>query len=506
MSNENDRSGHTWDDQDESEAPRSFREAYLDAMNPQRPRSDHAPQPETPDRAGGRGRIRNAPGSGRISAEGDERSARPRPTRQSRDEVYARLRQRPRPPIYAREQDEPRPAPTAQQGRARRRPAEAPHRTRGAQPGGVPRARSRTAEYDEYDEYEVYEVSERAGTGRRAGAPPRPRRGRRAFSVVLTGCLGGVITLVVLAAVIGFLLVHNTPLGQNLGVGRSTYTRTDQQALALGNATQLVVKSQAGNILVNTDRSASSASVSSVRRVQASSQSDANTRLRSIELSTRQISQGADPSCIASSCLLLTASVPPENSSGLFGGGNRATIDLTITLPVSFSNPVSPSLLSVRANAGNVVVNGFNGILNLNSIAGNISVAHNSLIFAGTCIQTTHGNVTIAQGSFFDPNQPSSLVPCRGTTSTGAHPWFSVNSGVGNVDIELRADNTNLVLDALSVKGAIHDSFGLAIPTASDGSAAYHGPLVPNANPVASLYIIASTGDITIHKQEQARA
>lgn len=519
MSNENDRSERHWHDQDENETPRSFREAYLNAMNPHRPRprSSNVPQEdeqETPGQAGGRARARNAPGSGRIYEESNERPARPRLTKQSRAEVYARLRQRPRQPIYAREQDETRNEPPTRannqgQSTARRIPQEtssshqsggraAPRVPGGTATGAADRSRLREVEYDEYD---AYEVSESPWRTRREPAHRRRRRGRRVLSTVLTGCLGGIITLVIVAAVIGFLVLHNTPLGQNLGVSKSTYSRSDQQTLTLGNATQFIVKNQAGNILVNTDRSTSSASVVSVKKVQASSQGEANTRFRAIGLISRQISQGADPSCTASFCLLVTATVPPGLSSGPFGGSNGETVDLTITLPGSFSNPVSPSTLTASTNAGNIAVNGFNGILNLNSTAGDVSVAHNSVIFAGTCIQTTHGTVTIDQGSFFDPNQPSNLVPCKNTTSSSTHPWFSINSGVGNVNITLRSDNTDLVLDALAVKGQIHNSFGPAIPTASDGSTTYHGPLLPNTNPIASLYIIASTGDITIRKQ-----
>jgi hypothetical protein len=144
-------------------------------------------------------------------------------------------------------------------------------------------------------------------------------------------------------------------------------------------------------------------------------------------------------------------------------------------------------------------VSGFNGILNLTGRAGNISVSH-ALIYAGTCIQTNQGNVVVGQGSFFDLNQSSNQVPCSTTTSAGAHPWFNIKSGVGNVDITLPANSTNLLLDANTNNGKISDDFGQNIPTASDGSATYHGPLLPNTNPAASLYVSTSTGDITIRK------
>ena len=519
MSKENDRSENTWSDQDEGETPRSFREAYLHLTNQNRPRprSSNIPQanaPETPDRPDSRARSRSAPGGGRIYEEGDERLSRPRPTKQSREEVYARLRQRPRQPIYARDQEETRPRPPAQmknQGRptARRVPDEeypgsqAPtpptrRASRNAASGSANRPGPRETGYDEYDEYDV-EVIESSRGGRRP--PARPRRGGRVFSTVLTGCLGGIITLIVVAAVVIFLLLHNTPLGQNLGIGKTTYTQAARQTLALGSATQVIVKSLAGNVTVTIDQGASGATLSSVRKVLASSQSDANSQFRALTLTTKQIGKGADPACTAGSCLLISATVPTTGNGNLLGGGNGDTIDLTLTLPASFNSPdpLSPYTISVNAQGGDIAVSGFNGILNLTGRAGNISVSH-ALIYAGTCIQTNQGNVVVGQGSFFDLNQSSNQVPCSATTSTGAHPWFNIKSGVGNVDITLPANSTNLLLDANTNNGKISDDFGQNIPTASDGSATYHGPLLPNTNPAASLYVSTSTGDITIRK------
>jgi hypothetical protein len=515
MSKENDRSENTWDDQDESEMPRGFREAYLDSIsqNRPRPRSSNIPQakaPETPGRPGSRAR----PGGGRIYEEGDERSSRPRPIKQSREEVYARLRQRPRRPVYARDQEETPsrpPAQTRDQGRsvARRVPAEeypeaqepAPPMRRASRPaasGGAPRPGRRETGYEEYDEYDV-EVIER---GRGARRPPtRRRRGGRVFSTLLTGCLGGILTLIVVAAVVVFLLLHNTPLGQNLGVGKTTYTQTARQTLALGSATQVIVKSMAGNVTVTIDQGASSATLSSIRKVLASSQSDANSQFRALTLTPRQIGKGADPACTADSCLLITASVPTTSDGSLLGGGNGNTLDLTLTLPASFNSPdpLAPYTINVNAQGGDIAVSGFNGILNLTGRAGNISVSH-ALIYAGTCIQTNQGNVVVGQGSFFDLNQSSNQVPCSATTSTGAHPWFNIKSGVGNVDITLPANSADVLLDANTNNGKISDDFGRNIPTASDGSATYHGPLLPNTNPTASLYVSTSTGDIMIRK------
>lgn len=513
MSNENDRSESTWSNRDESEAHFSFREAYLNAMNRQRPRSGNIPQesePETPGRPLNRARPRGAPGGGRIYEEGDERPSRPRPAKQSREEVYARLRQRPRQPVYARNQDETRARPPARaknQSPARRVPGEeypyhqstspaTPRASRSGTPSSARRPRPGETAYDEH------EVVEGDRGNRRAPTHPRRRRDRRVFSTVLTGCLGGIITLAVVAAVIVFFLLNNTPLSQNLGIGKSIYTQSGRQTLTLGSATQVIVKSLAGKVAITIDQGANSASLSSVRKVLASSQGDANSQFRSLALTTKQIGQGADPSCTASSCLLITATVPTSGSGNPLGGGNGDTIDLTLTLPASFNSPdpLSPYTISVNAQGGDIAVNGFNGIFNLTGRAGNISVAH-ALIYAGTCIQTNRGNVAIDQGSFFDLNQASNQVPCTTTTTTGAHPWFNVKSGVGNVDITLPANSTNLLLDANTNNGKISDDFGQNIPTGSDGSATYHGPLLPNTNPTASLYVSTSTGDITIRKQ-----
>lgn len=535
MSKKNDRSrGNRGDEYDEyygEETPRTFRDRSFNAAYPQRPRprsrdTSQDDTQETPDRPGNRRRSPSAPGGGRIYEESDERPSRPRPTRQSREEVYARLRQRPRQPIYSRNQDETRlgPPPQAQarkpgQPTPRRAQSEedeypyqqpAPRRTRdndydyarqlpraphsSARPSR--RANEQYDEYEEYDEYDEYEVIQpnRRQQQRKRG------RGRSVFSTLLVGCLGGLLTLIVVAAIIVFLVLHNTPLGSNLGIGKATYTQQNQQALALGHATQLIIRNQAGNVSVSVAQNASSATVASVKRVQAGSQDDANGQFRQITLTTKQIGQGADPACTASSCLLITTTLPAASGGSLLGSGNGDSIDLTVTLPASFSSPFSPYTLAVNANAGNITVNGFNGILNLSGSAGNMSINH-ALIYAGTCIQTTHGNITVAQGSFFDLDQSSKLVPCSTTISTGAHPWFNIRSGVGNVDITLLTNSTNILLDANTNDGKISDDFGLNIPGSSDGSASYHGPLLSNTNPTASLYVATSTGNITLHRQ-----
>lgn len=525
MSNENEQPANPWEDEDETEI--TVRDPYLQASNQNRPqpRSGDSPQ-NTSEGIGRRPRPRGVPGSAHFyeEIESDEPSARPRPTRQSRAEVEARLRQRARQPIYTRDQEEPpRVRPAAQT----RKPS--PHASsRGTedtgyaypQPAPVPRPRptrdfpaTRTTHdfardmpdqripepYDEYDEYEVIEEREYQPFHKHER---KHRRGGRMFSTLLTGCLGGLLTLIVVAGVLVFLVIHNTPLGQNLGVSKSTVNQSPQtQALTLGSATQLIIKDQAGNVTVHVDQNASTASLSSVKHVQASSQNDANSQFKQIKLSVRSIAQGVDPACLASTCLLINATTP-TTSGGIFGGSNGDSIDLAVTLPTSFNSPIpsAPTIVTVSANAGNINVSSFNGVLNLNGNAGNINITH-TLIFAGTCIQTLHGNITVTQESIFDLASPSKLVPCSNTVSSDPNrPWFNIKSGVGNLDITLTTNLDNLLLDANTNNGKITDDFNLNI-TSSDDSYTYHGPIVAHTSPTASLYIATSTGNIALHKQ-----
>lgn len=512
MSKQNDQSKNNWDDEDETEEPRTFRDAYLDAVNQNRPRPRSNDIPPAPTR---RPRPRGVPGSARIyeETENDRQETRPRRARQSREEVEARLRQRPRQPIYTRNQAESRDQPPARPRKQPRReptedypyqqqaPARSPHPEPAPPARANPRAPRQYNDYEEYDEYEVIQE-------RRPPQPYRRKHGRtrRAFTTILTGCLGGLITLIVVVAVLAFLILHNTPLGKSLNIGKSPHTQASTQAVPLGGAGEVLIKNQAGNITiaVSTDPKVSNISLNSIKQVQASSDSDANNQFKQIVLTTKTISQKDDPACLTGTCLLINATVPTTASGGLLGGGSSASVDLKITLPASFNSPDPnhPTILSASANAGNITVNSFNGVLNLNGKAGNISIAH-TLIFAGTCVQTLHGDITVNQGSFFDLTLPSRTVPCSNTSSDQQHPWFNIKSGVGNVAITLTTDPNkplSLLLDANTNDGKITGDFGLNITT-SNGSDTYHGPLLPNTHPTASLYVAASTGNIELHKQ-----
>ncbi|MGH2479965.1 MAG: hypothetical protein ACRDHW_09955, partial [Ktedonobacteraceae bacterium] len=264
-------------------------------------------------------------------------------------------------------------------------------------------------------------------------------------------------------------------------------------------------KNQVGNVLirVGSGSNSNSASLTSVKTVYAGSSSEADSLFRKIALNVQLISQGSDSACTASSCLLVTAALPANTNTSFFGSGLGPTMDLTLALPTSFNSPdpLTPHTITASTVSGTLSVDGFNGILNLTGDSNKISVTH-ALIFAGSCLQTMQGDITVGTGSIFDLARPSRLVPCSaGSSSSGTHPWFNVRSGRGNVEISLTAPSTNLLLDANTNNGKISDDFNLNIPGTSDGSASYHGPLLAGSTPTASLYVFASTGNIGIHKQ-----
>jgi len=93
------------------------------------------------------------------------------------------------------------------------------------------------------------------------------------------------------------------------------------------------------------------------------------------------------------------------------------------------------------------------------------------------------------------------LIPCTANTTRNPHPWFSIKSEVGNVDVTLSAETTNVILDASTNSGKINLSdFNLNIQQNSDGSASYDGPLIAGTSPTAELVLGVSTGNITLHK------
>ncbi|HLI06658.1 MAG TPA: hypothetical protein VKV40_08830 [Ktedonobacteraceae bacterium] len=340
---------------------------------------------------------------------------------------------------------------------------------------------------DDYDEYED-ERYRRPRT--RASARRRPRRRRRTWPILLLGCLGGILLVVVAIAVLIFVAVNRTvgtmPLPGGIpgsvpvpGIGGnnpSTFTKTDVQLLPIpgGTIAQVQVHNQIGNITLNTDPSAQQVTVTALKTVKAASQSVAQP-----DFNHMQVQSAFDQT---TKTLTVSASVP--NSSGSLLGSHNDTIDLTIVLPASSpDNGNSPVPLDIETSVGNIQVTGLNGVMTVKDDIGNVTVQ--GQLFDGSHLETGTGNVTF-----------------NGSLDTTLNPQanYKFQCEVGNLNVTLPA-TTNVTLDANTNVGNIKSAFPINVQS-SDGSASYYGPLLPNASPAPTVTLVldVSSGNIGLQK------
>jgi len=418
-------------------------------------------------------RLRRRPRSSRDAY--DDLSARPkqrkhderyhqrrRMSRQSREEAYTRMRQRSRQPIYPR--DETYDAYSYPQ--QRRYPPVDPEVEEYNRPAPRPRARPQPTQQTE-------------------------RRRRSFWSTLLIGCIGGIITIALVLGVIAFMLFRTKPfiIGN---IGKTSYTKQLQQSLPITvGVKQLQIHNRVGNISIIVDTAATQGTLTVVKKIQASSSSNADQEFGRMPV---DVQTGSDPS-------ILTVNATVPNTSGGLLASSTDSVDLTLVLPSSVvnSNPTSPFTLSADVSAtGDISVQNFNGLLTLTDNTGNISVTH-GLLVEGSCLQTNNGNATF--DGLLGINTDSGLIPCTTNTTQNSHPWFSIKSGTGNIDVTLSAATTNIILDANTNNGKINSGeFGLNIQQNSDGSASYYGPLIPGSSPTALLALTVSTGKVNLHK------
>ena len=323
-----------------------------------------------------------------------------------------------------------------------------------------------------------------------------PQRRRRIWSTLLIGCVGGIVTVLLILGIIAFVLFRTLPISLGGVIGSKTsFTKQVQQVLPPISATtrQLQVHNRVGNLSIMVDSTVTQATLSAVEKVQASSSSDANKEFGRISVNVKA---GSDPS------ILTVSATVPDTSGGLLAGASDS-VDMTIVLPPSAvnNNPTLPFTISASvASTGDMSVQNFNGLLNLTDNMGNISVQH-GLLTEGSCLQTNNGNVTFNGSLAIGVNSDTGLIPCTANTTQNPHPWFSIKSEVGNVDVTLSAETTNVILNASTNSGKINaGDFNLNIPQNSDGSASYDAPLTAGTSPTAMLVLGVSTGNITLHK------
>lgn len=328
-------------------------------------------------------------------------------------------------------------------------------------PRQAQRRRSRALEWEEMDRQAQRPRS-------KAAAQQRARPRNRSFgSIFLIGCIGGLVTIGLIAAIL-IVMFLRTPLGNNVisGITSKPYTQQHSQPLPISNLTLAQIHNQVGNVTVTISSSVSTPTLTTLKKVTASSSSAANSEFARILVSAQPIN----------TALTINATVPGQgnNSSG-------DSVDLTLTLPPASAGNASTSIT-----------------FNIAIISGNVNVQQVALA-AGSCLQTNQGNVTF-NGSL-DTRNGIPSVPCQNTQTNNPHPWYTFQSEVGNLDVTLPA-TTNITLDAAANAGSIDaTAFGLNIPS-SDNSASYYGPLSGgSASPPAELKLGVGTGNIRLHKQ-----
>jgi len=337
--------------------------------------------------------------------------------------------------------------------------------------------------YDD-DEQDVYDEPPRR---RRPPAAPRRRRRkqRKVWPWLLAGCAGGIIILVLAAAIVVFLALRAATNGGNLGniggiANPTTYTQSSSQPLQLTNITQMNIHDPIGNITITVDPGATQATVTTVKKVKASSSDDANKEFGNVAVQVQ-------PPGTAPNTLAVSATVP--DTGGILGNHNDS-VDLTITLPPSAmaqtSSTSTPFTLAADTSIGNVTINGLNGVLGIKNNIGNITV-NNAMLFDGSHLETGTGNVLFS-GSL-------NLTPSTGNTT----PRYKLQCESGQINVTLPA-GTNIILDANTNAGAITSDFPINVQSAG-GAANFYGPLLPGStpgSPQAVLTLNVSTGKVTI--------
>jgi hypothetical protein len=369
--------------------------------------------------------------------------------------------------------------------------------------GRMSRDKTRRDQFDEYDEYWEADDDDllqddfhvptarpaRSSRSRRSYAPPRderrPRRRsrrRRVWPWLLVGCAGGIVMLVLAAAIVVLLAIHSATGGNISGLPgipglpkSANYTRQSTQTLSVSSLGLLQVQDPIGNVTITVDPNATSATLTTIKHVKVASSSAAQGEFSKIAVQVQPIGSG----------LSINATVP--DSGGILGTHNDS-VDLELVLPQSaIATGSTPPAFSVSMSIGNITLKNAGGLLTLKDDVGNITV-NQGVLYDGSHLETGTGNVTYS-GNI-------NTAPATGN----AAPLYKLQSETGNVNAALPA-STNVILDANTNLGKINSEFPINV-TNSDGAANYYGPLLANSTPAptAILTLDVSTGNVTIQE------
>ncbi len=360
------------------------------------------------------------------------------------------------------------------------------------------RERNRRREYREDERYDEYYENDNYYRRRRrhprsADRYRQPRRKRSIWPWLLLGCASAIVLLVVAAGITVFATLRSFTPGGISGIsgGMKTYTHEDTQPVPLKSLTQLTIHNTVGNISVTVDPNAASPTVMSTKKVQASSQDEANQEFTRIAV---QVQQPAD------TALAVTTTLPGK---GTIFNKSGDTVDLAITLPPGVVSTTSLFTFKADTSFGDVTIDGLNGLLTIiDHDQGNVTV-RNAQLSPYSCLEAGQGNVTF-DGTFDTTSNPTPQPVCTDTTPA-QEPVYRIHTGEGNLDITM-PDTTNVYLRADTNVGTINSEFtAIANAITRDGNSSS----VPKTalcstcttQPTALLVLSVSTGNINLHKK-----
>ena len=350
--------------------------------------------------------------------------------------------------------------------------------------------RARYDDRDDYNDYDEYE-DERY---RRPRARKQTRRKKRTWPALLLGCFGGILLVVIAAAIVVFVSLskmNGSPVslpgvGSGNGPGSSggsqVLTKSEdvpvpQTLTAIG---QLQVQNPIGNVTITSDPSAQQVTVTALKSAKVANQGDAQAEFNKMQAQA-QVTQDSNKNNI----LTITGNVP-VSSSGTLGNTHNDAINLTITLPATIlSNGSAAPVLNITTSVGNVQVSGLNGVVTVKDDIGNVTVQQAQL-FDGSHLQTGTGDVTF-NGSI--------------DTTTNPQANYKFQAEVGNLNVTLPA-TTNVKLDTNTNAGTITSDFSIPVQSSS-GGANYYGPLLSGASPAPTVTLVldVGSGNVTLHKK-----
>ncbi len=308
---------------------------------------------------------------------------------------------------------------------------------------------------------------------------------RRIWPWLLAGCAGGILTVVLVVAIVISLAVHSIS-----GTTQSTYTQSNKQMVPISNVTQVHIANQIGDVTVTVDSSITTPIVTTIKRANVASSDAAN-----IEFN-KHIQVHVQPTGTPDTTLVVSATVP--NGSDAFGD-HPDSVDVMIKLPAYVQNNRSFALDITKDKhlMGNIVVVGLSGKLTLQTVVGDVIVHQANQLAKGSLLDTGTGHI------IFDGSLDTTCI-----SQTDGPPCYKMHSEVGKAEGAYRAAiditlpiTTNVFLDASTNAGKITSEFNIDIQT-EGGSAMYYGPLLrnPPAPPTARLVLNVGSGDINLHK------